>query len=63
MVLNLWNTDVGEGPYANYLTEDNYNNYKKQNMLIAVPEPGILILLGIALSCVGLAARRYGITL
>jgi hypothetical protein len=31
----------------------------RQSELIYVPEPGILILLGIALSAVGLAARRF----
>jgi PEP-CTERM motif len=30
-----------------------------QDQLVLVPEPGILILLGLALSAVGLAARRY----
>jgi hypothetical protein len=30
-----------------------------QDMLVYVPEPGILILLGIALSVVGLASRRF----
>lgn len=35
------------------------NGTPHQSQLIYVPEPGILILLGIALSAVGLAARRY----
>jgi hypothetical protein len=35
------------------------NEDPRQSSLIKVPEPGILILLGIALSAVGLASRRY----
>jgi hypothetical protein len=46
-VLNMeWTKDIGYG-------------IKAQDQLVLVPEPGILILLGIALSTVGLAARRY----
>ena len=37
----------------------NSNGSLAQDQLVRVPEPGILILLGIALSAVGLAARRY----
>jgi hypothetical protein len=34
---------------------------RAQDQLVRVPEPGILILLGIAMSAVGLAARRFKI--
>jgi len=47
-VLNLWVTGH-PGEYS----------YRKQDQLVYVPEPGILILLGIGLSAVGLVARRY----
>lgn len=55
MALNLWTADVGGPPYNNSYAY----GHKAQTMLIQVPEPGILALLGIALSAVGLAARRY----
>lgn len=57
MALNLWTSDVGDGPYTNYLNNTDFA-YKAQSQLIAVPEPGILILLGIGLSSVALVARR-----
>ncbi len=53
MALNLWDKDYPNGGYE--------SAHKKQSMLIPVPEPGILILLGIAMSAVGLAARRFKI--
>jgi len=58
MALNLWTSDVGDGPYTNYLNSTDFG-YRAQSQLIAVPEPGILILLGIGLSSVGLLARRF----
>jgi hypothetical protein len=53
MVLNLWNGNVSP-PYDN---SSDYN-LKAQSMLIQVPEPGILILLGIAMSAIGMASWR-----
>ncbi len=56
MVLNLWTQDVqGDEPFVG-----NADAYRKraQSQLIDTPEPGILILLGIGLSSVGLVARR-----
>ena len=51
-VLNLeWTVNSG----SHYIGE------RAQDILVTVPEPGILILLGIALSAVGLAARRFKI--
>ena len=51
MALNLWD--------YNYAPGQTYEEaHKIQSMLVRVPEPGILILLGIALSAVGLASRR-----
>jgi len=53
MALNLWTVDVGNGPYAG-----NQGDYdaRAQSMLIATPEPGILILL--CLGLVGVAGIR-----
>jgi hypothetical protein len=57
MALNLWTGDVqGDEPFVG--NADAFRK-KAQSQLIAVPEPGILILLGIGLSSVGLLARRF----
>ncbi len=60
VALNLWTSDVGDGPYTNYLNSTDFR-YRAQTQLFAdpaVPEPGILTLLGIGLSSVALLARR-----
>ena len=56
MVLNLWTRDV-QG-YEPFVGNQNAFGLRAQSQLIAVPEPGILILLGIGLSSLGLLARR-----
>ena len=57
MVLNLWTGDVqGDEPFIG--NADAFGK-KAQSQLVQVPEPGILILLGIGLSSVGLLARRF----
>jgi hypothetical protein len=53
MALNLWNTNVGDGPYSG---NDTAFANRAQSMLIATPEPGILILLSLGL--VGVAGIR-----
>ena len=57
MALNLWTQDV-EG-YEPFIGNANAFRLKAQSQLIEAPEPGILILLGIGLSSVGLLARRF----
>ena len=56
-------TDIGNVRVLNLEWAVDYGSYKigdrAQDILVTVPEPGILILLGIAMSAVGLAARRY----
>jgi hypothetical protein len=54
MALNLWTTDVGNGPYGG--NNNPAYNSRAQSMLIATPEPGILILLSLGL--VGVAGIR-----
>jgi hypothetical protein len=57
MVLNLWTQDVqGDEPFIG--NADAFRK-KAQSQLVAVPEPGILILLGLGLSSVGLLVRRF----
>ena len=52
MVLNLWT--------YNYQPGQSYQQiHKAQSQLIMVPEPGVLILLGIGLTALALVARRY----
>ena len=53
MVLNLWTADVS----APYNTDYNYSK-RAQSMLIAVPEPSTILLLGLGLVGVSLALRR-----
>jgi hypothetical protein len=61
MVLNLWTGDVqGDEPFIG--NADAFRK-KAQSQLIEVPEPGILILLGIGLSSVAFLARRKRETL
>ena len=55
MVLNLWESDVSLLPYI--IGNDDAYAAKAQSQLIAVPEPGILILLGIAMTAVGVASH------
>jgi len=52
MALNLWTADVGDGPYN---TDYAYSK-KAQTQLIATPEPGTLLLLGLGL--MGIAGFR-----
>ena len=56
-------TDINGVRVINLLKKDSAGNFtlNAQDLLITVPEPGILILLGIAMSAVGLAARRFRI--
>lgn len=56
---SLWGVSV-LNMYGSYNSTTGQYSDPKQDML-TVPEPGILALLGIALSAVGLAARRYGL--
>lgn len=56
MVLNLWTQDV-QG-YEPFVGNENAFRLRAQSQLVQVPEPGILILLGIGLSSLGLLARR-----
>jgi len=58
MALNLWTADVSLAPYQPIIGNANAYAAKAQSQLIAVPEPGILILLGIAMSAIGAASWR-----
>jgi hypothetical protein len=53
MALNLWNADVGNGPY---LGDDFAFRNRAQSLLIATPEPMTMILFGLGL--LGLAGLR-----
>ena len=59
---HVW-VGLGDVRALNLEWNENWGGFTKgqraQDQLTLVPEPGILILLGIALSAVGLAARRY----
>jgi hypothetical protein len=55
MALNLWTADVGNGPYAS----NGYDyDHRAQTMLIATPEPGILILFSLGLVGVAVIRRK-----
>ena len=56
MALNLWRGDV-QG-YEPFIGNESAFRLRAQSLLVQVPEPGILILLGIGLSSLGLLARR-----
>jgi len=52
MALNLWTTDIGVPGPEDY-------DYKKQSLLIATPEPGILMLLGLGLAGILGIKRKF----
>ncbi len=58
MALNLWTADVGNGPYYNNPVDF---SDRAQSMLIATPEPGILILLSLGLVAVAVIRRKVSI--
>jgi hypothetical protein len=54
---SLWGVQVLNIYYNETMVDGKYINYA-QDMLVYVPEPGILILLGIAMSAIGMASWR-----